>query len=58
MKGIIAVVLVLLVSMVASAAGCNNTAKVNEGNVMIPKSIPSIDANRPVNTEIATFALG
>jgi len=58
MKGIFTVVLVLLVALVASAVGCNNTAAIDEGSVMIPKSIPLIDANKPVETETATFSLG
>ena len=61
MKNIFTIMLVLIIPVIlaASAIGCDNTKSVEEGNIMIPKgTIPIIDANKPVNIETATFALG
>ena len=59
MKNILAVILVLLVSVIPTAAtvGCGNNSV--EGNVMTVKgTIPLIDMNQPAEVAQATFSLG
>jgi uncharacterized membrane protein YciS (DUF1049 family) len=58
MKKMYRFIMVVVICIIAATIGCNNTKKVEDVNVMIPKSIPLIDSNKPLKNETATFALG